>query len=159
MTGSGGGGEPSGLLAKIIMRDFGSFSNFRKEMESTAMKAFGSGWTWLGYNKQTKKLEVVLTSGAGNPLADNIIPVLTIDMWEHAYYLDYQSQRSEYVNGFFDRLVNWKFVQKNLKQAMGKGLVPDMIHQVSHRGIPLLGALVTANFAKQQAVHMLFRQS
>ena len=161
MAGSGGGGEPNshGLLAKTITRDFGSFNNFRKEMEKTSMKAFGSGWAWLGYNKQTNKLEVVLTSGGGNPLSDNIIPVLTIDMWEHAYYLDYQERRNEYVAGFFDRLVNWKFAEKNLKHAMGKGFVPDLMHQVSHRGLPLLAALLSANWAKHKTIHMLFRQS
>lgn len=159
MAGAGGGGEPTGLLAKTIARDFGSFNNFRQEMKSTSMMAFGSGWTWLGYNKQKKKLEVILTSGAGNPLSENIVPILAIDMWEHAYYLDYQERRNEYVDGFFDRLVNWKFAGKNLKHAMGRGIVPDTIHQVSHRGLPLLAAMLSANWAKHKAIHMLFRQS
>ena len=159
MSGSGGGGEPAGLLSKTISRDFGSFSNFRREMESTSMKAFGSGWVWLGYNKQKKRLEVILTSSGGNPLSENIIPVLAIDMWEHAYYLDYQERRNEYVTGFFERLVNWKFAEKNLKHAMGKGLIPDMIHLVSHQGLPLLAAGLSANWAKHKAIHMLFRQS
>ena len=159
MAGAGGGGEPKGLLSRTIARDFGSFDNFRREMESASMKAFGSGWTWLGYNKQKKKLEVILMSGAGNPLSENIAPILTIDMWEHAYYLDYQERRNEYVNGFFDRLVNWKFVEKNLKHAMGKGLIPETAHQVTHRGIPLLAAIYSANFAKHKVISMLFRQS
>lgn len=160
MAGSGGGGQPpTGLLASTIRRDFGSFANFKREMETTSMMAFGSGWTWLGYNVSTKKLQVILTSVGGNPLIDNVIPILTIDMWEHAYYLDYQERRNEYVNGFFDRLVNWKFAEKNLKQAMGKGFVPDLVHMVSHQGLPLLGAMLSANWAKQKAIHMLFRQS
>ncbi|KAL7542768.1 hypothetical protein ACHAXR_012857 [Thalassiosira sp. AJA248-18] len=159
MAGSGGGGEPTGLLAATIRRDFGSFDNFRKEMESVSMKAFGSGWTWLGYNKQKQKLEVILTDGGGNPLLENITPILTIDMWEHAYYLDYQERRNEYLNGFFDRLVNWKFAEKNLKHAMGRGVIPDIMHQASHRGLPLLAAMISANWAKQKAIHMLFRQS
>mmetsp|Transcript_23763 Transcript_23763/g.38862 ORF Transcript_23763/g.38862 Transcript_23763/m.38862 type:complete len:497 (-) Transcript_23763:108-1598(-) len=159
MTGAGGGGEPAGLLADKIRQDFGSFNNFRKEMESTSIKAFGSGWTWLGYDKQKKKLEVILTSGGGNPLSENITPILTIDMWEHAYYLDYEERRLEYVNGFFDRLVNWKFAEKNMNHAMGKGFIPDITHQVSHRGLPLLGAIISANWVKHKAIHMLFRQS
>lgn len=160
MAGAGGGGEPaSGLLVRTIRRDFGSFDNFRREMESVSMKAFGSGWAWLGYNKQKKKLEVILTSGGGNPLSENILPILAIDMWEHAYYLDYQDRRNEYVDGFFDRLVNWKFAEKNLKHAMGRGFIPDILHQVSHRGLPLVAAMFSANWAKHKAVHMLFRQS
>jgi len=159
MAGSGGGGEPTGLLARTIRRDFGSFDNFRSEMESASMKAFGSGWTWLGYNKQRKRLEVIMTSGGGNPLSDDIIPILTIDMWEHAYYLDYQEKRNEYVSGFFDRLVNWKFAESNLKHAMGKGVVPETIHQVSHRGLPILAGAISANWVKQKAIHLLFRQS
>ncbi|KAL7442132.1 hypothetical protein ACHAXM_011149 [Skeletonema potamos] len=159
MSGSGGGGEPKGLLAKTIRRDFGSFDNLRKEMESSSTKAFGSGWTWLGYDKKQKKLVVSTMTGAGNPLIEGIIPILVIDMWEHAYYLDYQENRKEYVNGFFDRLVNWKYAQQNLKHAMGKGIVPETVHHISHHGLPLMAALFSANWAKKTAVHMLFQQS
>ena len=159
MSGSGGGGEPKGLLAKTIRRDFGSFDNLRKEMESSSIKAFGSGWTWLGYDKKEKKLVVSTMTGAGNPLIEGIIPILVIDMWEHAYYLDYQDNRKEYINGFFDRLVNWKYAQQNLKHAMGKGIVPETVHHVSHHGLPLVAALFSANLAKKTAVHMLFQQS
>ena len=159
MAGAGGGGQPRGLLARTIRRDFGSFDNFRKEMESVAMKAFGSGWAWLVYNKKSKKLEVMLTSGGGNPLSDGVIPILVIDMWEHAYYLDYQGKRLEYVNSFFDRLVNWKYAQKNLKQAAGRGIIPDTLHQVSHHGLPILATLFSASWLKHRAVHMLFKQS
>lgn len=78
----GGRGEPSGLLAETIRRDFGSFEAFRQEMETMAMKAFGSGWTWLAYDKRKGRLVVVPTSGGGNPLSDGLVPILTIDMWE-----------------------------------------------------------------------------
>ena len=98
-------------------------------------------------------------TGAGNPLIEGIIPILAIDMWEHAYYLDYQDNRKEYINGFFDRLVNWKYAQQNLKHAMGKGFVPETVHHVSHHGLPLVAALFSANMAKKTAVHMLFQQS
>ncbi|KAL7532131.1 hypothetical protein ACHAWF_004019, partial [Thalassiosira exigua] len=159
MAGSGGGGEPKGLLVDAIRRDFGSVDGFRREMQSASMRAFGSGWTWLGYNKKERKLEIILTSGAGNPLLDGIVPVLAVDMWEHAYYLDYQERRDEYVDGFFDRLVNWKFAEKNLKHAMGRGFVPDVVHKVSHLGLPLAAAAFSANYLKHTAIRILFRQS
>ena len=159
MSGSGGGGEPKGLLAKIIRQDFGSFENLRKEMESSSIKAFGSGWTWLGYDKEQRKLVVSTMTGAGNPLIEGIIPILVIDMWEHAYYLDYQENRKEYIVGFFDRLVNWKYAQQNLKHAMGKGIVPETVHHVSHHGVPLVAALFSANWVKKTVVQMLFQQS
>mmetsp|Transcript_49565 Transcript_49565/g.105331 ORF Transcript_49565/g.105331 Transcript_49565/m.105331 type:complete len:523 (-) Transcript_49565:309-1877(-) len=159
MAGAGGGGEPGGLLADSIRRDFGSFDNFRKEMVSASMRAFGSGWTWLGYDGRKGRLEVITTSGGGNPLSEDITPILAIDMWEHAYYLDYQERRIEYVNGFFDRLVNWKFAEKNMKHALGGGFVPDVMHQVSHRGLPLLAGMISAKWVKHKAITMLFRQS
>ncbi len=158
MTGANGGGQPTGLLADTIRRDFGSFNNFRKEMESASMRAFGSGWTWLGYDQRKDKLEVILTNGGGNPLSENIIPILAIDMWEHAYYLDYQERKIDYVNGFFDSLVNWIFAEKNLKRAMGKGIIPDVMHGVSHRGLPILTGLISANWVKHKVIHWLFRQ-
>lgn len=78
---------------------------------------------------------------------------------QHAYYLDHQERRGEYVSGYFDQLVNWNFAKHNLKDAMGKGFVSDAMHQVSHRGLPLLAAAVSANWAKHRAIRMLFRQS
>jgi len=155
MTGKGGGGQPKGLTAKAIQRDFGSYQSFRNEMLASAKKTFGSGWIWLGYNKRQNRLEIITTSGGGNPLTDRIIPVLAIDMWESAYYLDHQERRDDYVNGYFDRLVNWKFVDKQLKHAMGKGIISD----ATHTGLPLLAAVYAANLMKHKAIHMLFRQS
>lgn len=160
MAGEGGGGEPpAGLLATSIRRDFGSFDKFRKEMESASMRAFGSGWTWLGYDKQMGKLRVILTSDGGNPLSDDVTPILAIDMWEHTYYLDHQERRIDYLNGFFDRLANWNFAEKNLKHAMGKRVVPEMVHQASRRGLPILTALVSVKWVKHRLIHLLFRQS
>lgn len=82
---NGGGGEPDkkGMLAKMIKKDFGSFKKFRAAMETAALTAFGSGWAWLCYDKKKKRLVVMKTVGAGNPLADGIVPILTIDVWEH----------------------------------------------------------------------------
>ncbi|KAL7469192.1 hypothetical protein ACHAXS_009446 [Conticribra weissflogii] len=116
----GGGGKPDekGLLSNLILRDFGSFDNFRADIESAALTAFGSGWAWLGYDKEMGKLVVSKTIGAGNPLTEGITPILTIDVWEHAYYLDYQEKRNAYVAAFFDSLVNWDFVEENLKLAI-----------------------------------------
>ncbi len=81
----GGGGKPDekGLLSNLILRDFGSFDNFRADIESAALTAFGSGWAWLGYDKKMGKLVVSKTIGAGNPLTEGITPILTIDVWEH----------------------------------------------------------------------------
>ena len=112
-----GGGQPSGQLMDLIQRDFGSFEELKKKMESEALTCFGSGWAWLGYDasKGHEKLVVMKTTGAENPMALGITPLLTIDVWEHAYYLDFQERRGEYVKAYFDRLVNWTFAEENLK--------------------------------------------
>jgi len=113
-----GGGEPRGLLADAIKKDFSSLDKMVDEMETAALTAFGSGWAWLSYDKKRQKLVVTKTSGAGNPLTDGLVPILTIDVWEHAYYLDYQEKRKAYVDAFFDKLVNWEFVGLNFGNAM-----------------------------------------
>mmetsp|Transcript_65922 Transcript_65922/g.148769 ORF Transcript_65922/g.148769 Transcript_65922/m.148769 type:complete len:232 (-) Transcript_65922:171-866(-) len=113
---SGGGGKPSGKLAEMIDRDFGSFDDFKKEFAVAGNTAFGSGWAWLNYDG--KKLSVTKTIGAGNPITDGLTPVLTMDVWEHAYYLNYQNLRAKYVDTFMDSLVNWDFVAANLEKAM-----------------------------------------
>ena len=121
LTPNNGGGQPSGKLMEMIQRDFGSFEDLRKKMENEALTCFGSGWAWLGYdgkNRGHEKLVVMKTSGAENPMAFGITPLLTLDVWEHAYYLDYQEKRGEYVNAYFDQLVNWKFAEENLMSAM-----------------------------------------
>jgi len=110
--------DEKGLLSNLIVRDFGSFDDFRSDIESAALTAFGSGWAWLRYDKKMDKLIVSKTIGAGNPLTEGITSILTIDVWEHAYYLDYQEKRNKYVTAFFDSLVNWDFVEENLKLAI-----------------------------------------
>lgn len=105
----GGGGLPTGALAAAIDKDFGSFDNFRKEFTVAANTAFGSGWAWLV--KTPSGLKVMKTIGADNPLTqEGNVPLLTCDVWEHAYYLDYQNMRATYVDTFFDKLVNWDAV-------------------------------------------------
>ena len=108
-----GGGKPNGELAKAIDQTFESFENFKEKFSDTAIKTFGSGWGWLVKNAHGK-LEIVSTSNAGNPLTDNQVPLLTCDVWEHAYYIDYRNLRPKYVECFWN-LVNWDFVSTNFR--------------------------------------------
>jgi Fe-Mn family superoxide dismutase len=116
----GGGGEPSGRLADAIKSQFGDFAGFKKLFTETAMGRFGSGWAWL-YADANKKLLVASTPNQDNPLMDlsavRGIPMLGLDVWEHAYYLKYQNRRAEYVEQWF-RIVNWDFVAKRF-DALG----------------------------------------
>ena len=109
---AGGGGKPAGEIGKRIDKDFGSYENFRKEFVSAALGQFGSGWAWLATDG--KSLKVVKTPNAENPITQGLTPMLTIDVWEHAYYLDYQNRRKDFVEASLDKLVNWAFVEKNL---------------------------------------------
>ncbi len=110
-----GGGEPSGELAKKIDADFGSYDQFAEAFKSAGATQFGSGWAWLVLEGDT--LKVTKTLNAMNPLTSNQIPLLTMDVWEHAYYLDYQNQRPEYISTFLNKLVNWNFAAQNLAAA------------------------------------------
>jgi Fe-Mn family superoxide dismutase len=103
-----GGGEPVGALAEAINRDFGSFAEFKEKFAKAAATLFGAGWAWL-VKKADGKLEIVQESNAGNPLRSGLTPILTCDVWEHAYYLDYQNRRPDYVAAFWN-LVDWKIV-------------------------------------------------
>ncbi|RMD82389.1 MAG: superoxide dismutase [Fe] [Candidatus Dadabacteria bacterium] len=107
-----GGGEPSGALADAIAKAFGSFADFKEKFSTTAVTTFGSGWAWL-VKKPDGSLAVTSTSNAGNPLTDGDKPLLTCDVWEHAYYIDYRNARPKYVEAFWN-LVNWEFVASNL---------------------------------------------
>ena len=107
-----GGGEPTGALADAIVKAYGSFEEFKAEFTNAAINNFGSSWTWLVKNVEGE-LEIVNTSNAGNPLTESgLTPVLTVDLWEHAYYIDYRNLRPDYMNGFW-ALVNWEFAAKN----------------------------------------------
>jgi len=107
-----GGGVPAGELAKTLSGAFGSVDDFKAKFADVATKTFGSGWTWL-VKDANGKLDVVSTSNAGNPLTSGQTPLLTIDVWEHAYYIDYRNARPKYIESYW-KLVNWDFVAKNL---------------------------------------------
>jgi Fe-Mn family superoxide dismutase len=110
---AGGGGQPSGRLAALIDSTFGNYGNFRTEFVNAGLTAFGSGWAWLVYTPEG--LKVTKTSNAHCPLTESgHVPLLTMDVWEHAYYLNYQNNRGGYEEAFLDHLVNWEFVERQL---------------------------------------------
>jgi Fe-Mn family superoxide dismutase len=107
-----GGGKPTGALGAGIDAAFGGYDNFRKELLAAAMGQFGSGWAWLVLDGAA--LKVVKTSNADLPLAHRQVPLLTLDVWEHAYYLDYQNRRADYAGEVIDKLLDWDFAARNL---------------------------------------------
>ncbi|UTW53922.1 superoxide dismutase [Kordiimonas sp. SCSIO 12610] len=111
-----GGGKPTGALAEKIDADFGSFDAFADAFKTAGATQFGSGWAWLVLNADGK-LEVVKTLNAECPLTDGSTPLLTMDVWEHAYYLDFQNRRPDYIATFLESLVNWEFAAANLAAA------------------------------------------
>lgn len=106
-----GGGEPTGPLADAIKDRFGSVEQFKSDFKQAAMGQFGSGWTWLV--STVKGLDIVSTGNADTPLVHGATPLLTLDVWEHAYYLDYQNKRDAYIDAFLNNLVNWDFAAEN----------------------------------------------
>ena len=109
-----GGGKPSGEVLKHIESDFGSYENFVTEFKNAGATQFGSGWAWLVLD--SGKLKVVKTGNAETPLTTSAKPLMTMDVWEHAYYLDFQNARPTYIDTFLNHLVNWDFVNENLKK-------------------------------------------
>ena len=107
-----GGGEPPLILKQKIESSFGCLDSCKKELAAAAMTQFGSGWAWLVMNGD--KLEVAKTANAESPLSMGVKPLLVIDVWEHAYYLDYENRRIEYVNAVIEKLINWGFAEDNL---------------------------------------------
>jgi Fe-Mn family superoxide dismutase len=110
-----GGGKPSGALAARIDADFGSFDAFKEQFKAAGATQFGSGWAWLVLDNGV--LKITKTANADLPLAHGQKALLTMDVWEHAYYLDYQNRRPDYMTTFLDKLVNWDFVAANLAAA------------------------------------------
>ena len=114
-----GGGPATGAVGAQIVKDFGSYEKFRTEFETAGNTAFGSGWAWLAWDGS--KLVVDKTVGAGNPITEGKTPLLTMDVWEHAYYLDAKNKRADYIVDFLDALVNWDFVNANFAAATNGG--------------------------------------
>lgn len=109
-----GGGMPTGDIAGMIERDFGNYQKFIEEFKNAGATQFGSGWAWLV--EKDGKLQVTKTPNADTPIAHGEKPLLTVDVWEHAYYLDYQNRRPDYLTTFVEKLINWDFVNENLKK-------------------------------------------
>jgi Fe-Mn family superoxide dismutase len=107
-----GGGKPTGLIEERIEADFGGLENFRKEFVNGGVGQFGSGWVWLVLDGD--KLKVVKTANAETPLTEGKTPLLVCDVWEHAYYLDFQNRRPDFLESFVDNLINWDFANRNL---------------------------------------------
>ncbi|HUH66728.1 MAG TPA: superoxide dismutase [Syntrophales bacterium] len=107
-----GGGKPTGKVADKINEAWGSFETFAEEFKNAGVTQFGSGWAWLVL--EGGKLKVTKTANADTPIAHGVKPLLTVDVWEHAYYLDYQNRRPDYLATFVDKLINWDFVKANL---------------------------------------------
>jgi Fe-Mn family superoxide dismutase len=108
-----GGGEPPAALKQKIEASFGSVDACKKELANAATTQFGSGWAWLVLDGD--KIKVIKTGNADSPLTKGMKPLLTIDVWEHAYYLDYQNRRADYVNSVIDKLINWSFAAENIQ--------------------------------------------
>lgn len=106
-----GGGEPEGPLADAIKDRFGDLDGFRDAFTRSALGQFGSGWTWLV--RTTKGVDIASTGNADTPLTAGVVPLLTLDVWEHAYYLDYQNKRDSYIEAFLTNLINWQFAARN----------------------------------------------
>ena len=113
-----GGGKPSGDLAARIDKSFGGYDAFRKKFADAAVNQFGSGWAWLVARGDA--LEIVSTSNAENPMTKGSTPLLAIDVWEHAYYLDYQNRRPDFANAVIEKLLNWEFAAQQLGAAASR---------------------------------------
>ena len=107
-----GGGQPTGAVADAINACFGSYENFKAEFVAGGVGQFGSGWVWLAAEGET--LKIVQTANADTPLTEGLKPILVCDVWEHAYYLDFQNRRPDFLSSFLDNLVNWEFANQNL---------------------------------------------
>jgi Fe-Mn family superoxide dismutase len=107
-----GGGAPSGALARAIDLKWGSFDSFKKAFHAAAVGNFGSGWTWL-VKRIDQSVDISNTGAAGTPIIMGDKPLLCVDVWEHAYYIDYRNQRAKYVEAFLEKLANWQFAEKN----------------------------------------------
>ncbi len=104
-------------LSRLVEASFGSLDNLQKTFADTAASEFGSGWTWLAYHPQEDRLSIFSTTDAVTPVMMSVTPLLTLDVWEHAYYLDYQNDRAAYIDSFLEQLVNWEFASRQLAES------------------------------------------
>lgn len=114
----GGGGQPQAALKAAIEKDFGGVDQFKEKFSKAAAGQFGSGWAWLVADGG--KLKIMPTGNADTPIVHNVVPLVTIDVWEHAYYLDYKNKRPDYIAAWLDKLVNWSFAAENFSYANKK---------------------------------------
>jgi len=113
-----GGGEPSGPLGEAINKTWGSVAEFKAQFKQAGISQFGSGWVWLVVEKDSKNLAIHKSPNAECPITQGHTPILTMDVWEHAYYLDFQNRRPDYEQTFLDHLINWDFAAENYAKAM-----------------------------------------
>ena len=116
VMGPGGGGEPTGAAADAITAGFGDFAKFKDTVKQNGLTQFGSGWSWVVWNPNSGKLEALKRPNQDSPLMDGLVPVLGVDVWEHAYYLKYQNLRANYLDAWWNT-VNWKAVERKLAAA------------------------------------------
>ncbi|MEK6897899.1 MAG: superoxide dismutase [Nanoarchaeota archaeon] len=109
--------QPKGEILKEIVREFGGFEGFAAQLKQSAISQFGSGWAWLVLNPTSRKLEIMQTHDQESPISSGKIPLLVVDVWEHAYYLKYQNRRADYVDAFMN-VINWEKVNENYQKAM-----------------------------------------
>jgi len=128
-----GGGKPGGTLGGAIERDFGGLAEFRTAFAKAAAGEFGSGWAWLVADKDGR-LKIVATDDADTPIVRGEEPLLTIDVWEHAYYLDYQNRRPDYIAAWLDKLINWEFAERNFGSADPALVMDDDVRSTESAG-------------------------
>jgi len=128
-----GGGKPGGTLGGAIERDFGGLAEFRTAFAKAAAGEFGSGWAWLVADKDGR-LKIVATDDADTPIVRGEEPLLTIDVWEHAYYLDYQNRRPDYIAAWLDKLINWDFAERNFGSADPALVMDDDVRSTESAG-------------------------
>jgi Fe-Mn family superoxide dismutase len=110
-----GGSTPEGRIKELVEESFGDLNTFRKRFKDAALSHFGSGWVWLVLDGP--KLRILTTGNADSPVGTHMVPLMTLDVWEHAYYIDYRNERVRYVDAFLDKLINWKFAAANMRKV------------------------------------------
>lgn len=118
-----GQSEPVGRIRDLVEDEFGDIDKFKEDFRAAATSQFGSGWTWLVLD--SGKLRIMSTTNADSPVGTDVTPLLTLDVWEHAYYLDYRNERARYVDAFLDRLIDWKFALDNVQAAEKRKVKPS----------------------------------